>query len=93
MIQWVIEQEKAISQVLKLIKKTWHLAPTWQEMDVLESMSKSISPLIEFTDALSGEEYAGNIHRGVSTADKKLQKEESEALFPPGIDVLCISKL
>jgi hypothetical protein len=57
MIQRVIEQEKAISQVLRAERKTRHLVPSWQEMDVLESVSKTLGPLIEFTDALSGEEY------------------------------------
>ncbi|XP_056433869.1 E3 SUMO-protein ligase ZBED1-like [Gadus chalcogrammus] len=56
-IQRVIEMEKAISQVLRAERKTWHLVPSWQEMDVLESVSKTLGPLIEFTDALSGEEY------------------------------------
>ena len=31
--------------------------PTWQDIDVLESVNKAISPLQEFTDALSGEAY------------------------------------
>lgn len=57
MIERVLEQEKAISQVLGADKKTRHLVPTWQDIDVLESVSKALSPLMEFTDALSGEEY------------------------------------
>lgn len=31
--------------------------PQWQNTDVLESVSKALSPLQEFTDALSGEDY------------------------------------
>ncbi|XP_044162142.1 E3 SUMO-protein ligase ZBED1-like [Bufo gargarizans] len=57
MIQRLLEQENAISQVLKADWKTRHLVPTWQDIDVLESMNKTLSPLLEFTDALSGEEY------------------------------------
>ncbi|KAK0141639.1 Zinc finger BED domain-containing protein 1 [Merluccius polli] len=57
MVERVIEQEKALSQVLRADKKTRHLVPTWQDMDVLESMNKALSPLKEFTDALSGELY------------------------------------
>lgn len=57
MIERVLEQEKAISQVLKGDKKTRHLVPTWQDIDVWESVNKTLSPLMEFTDALSGEEY------------------------------------
>lgn len=57
MVERVIEQEKALSQVLRADKKTRHLVPTWQDMDVLESMNKALSSLKEFTDALSGELY------------------------------------
>ncbi len=57
MIQRVLEQEKALSQVLKADRKTKHLVPTWQDTDVLESISRTLGPLLEFTDALSGEEY------------------------------------
>ena len=58
MIQGVLEQEKALSQVLKANRKTRHLVPTWQDTNVLESISKTLGPLLEFTDVLSGEEYA-----------------------------------
>lgn len=57
MIERLIEQEKAVSQVLRDNKKTRHLAPTWQDMDVLESMNQALSPIKDFTDALSGERY------------------------------------
>lgn len=57
MIQRVLEQEKARSQVLKADRKTKHLVPTWQDTDVLESISRTLGPLLEFTDALSGEDY------------------------------------
>lgn len=57
MIARVLEQEKAITQVLKEDKKTRHLAPSWQDLDGLESVNRALSPLVEFTDALSGEEY------------------------------------
>ena len=33
------------------------LLPTWQYIDVLESIDKALSPLHELTDALSGEKY------------------------------------
>ncbi|XP_043084848.1 E3 SUMO-protein ligase ZBED1-like [Puntigrus tetrazona] len=57
MIERVLEQEKALTQVLQADKKTRHLALTWQDVDVLESVNKALSPLVEFTDALSGEQY------------------------------------
>lgn len=57
MIEWVLEQEQAISQVLAADKKTRHLVLTWQDLEVLESVHKALKPLLEFTDALSGESY------------------------------------
>ena len=58
MIGRVLEQSKALSQVLSADKKTRHLVPTWQDTDVLESINNALGPLQEFTDALSGEAYA-----------------------------------
>lgn len=53
----VVEQHKAISQVLSADKKTRHLVPSWQDLDVLESLHVALNPLLEFTDSLSGECY------------------------------------
>lgn len=33
------------------------MVPTWSDIEVLESVNKALSPLVEFTDALSGEDY------------------------------------
>ncbi|XP_056097499.1 E3 SUMO-protein ligase ZBED1 [Rhinichthys klamathensis goyatoka] len=57
MIERVLDQEKAISQVLKADRKARHLVPSWQDIDVMESVKKALSPLKDFTDALSGEDY------------------------------------
>lgn len=38
-------------------KKTRHLALAWQDLEVLKSVHKALKPLVEFTDALSGEDY------------------------------------
>ncbi|XP_072560454.1 E3 SUMO-protein ligase ZBED1-like isoform X1 [Paramormyrops kingsleyae] len=57
MIARVLEQEKAIAKVLSADKKTRHLAPSWQDIEVLESVCKALNPLANFTDALSGEKY------------------------------------
>ncbi|XDV18076.1 hypothetical protein PO909_023848 [Leuciscus waleckii] len=38
-------------------QKSRHLLPTWQDIDVLEAITKALKPLQDFTDALSGEEY------------------------------------
>ncbi|XP_057181274.1 E3 SUMO-protein ligase ZBED1-like [Triplophysa rosa] len=57
MIERVIEQQKATAHVLSSDKKSRHLIPTWQDMDVLEAINKSLHPLVDFTDALLGEKY------------------------------------
>lgn len=57
MIDRVLEQHKAIAQVLSSDRKLRHLTLSWQDIDVLEAINKSLSPLVEFTDALSGEKY------------------------------------
>lgn len=57
MIDRVLEQHKAITQVLSSDRKLRHLTLSWQDIDVLEAINKSLSPLVEFTDALSGEKY------------------------------------
>lgn len=57
MIERVLEQENAITQVLAADKKTWHLVPTLQDIMVLESVTAALKPLQDFTDALSGEAY------------------------------------
>ncbi|KAF0039325.1 hypothetical protein F2P81_007560 [Scophthalmus maximus] len=57
MIARVLEQAKAISQILSVDCYARSLIPTWQDIDVLESIHKALHPLLEFKDALSGEEY------------------------------------
>lgn len=57
MIARVLEQQSAISFVLSADRKARHLVPTWQDVEVLEAVNNSLSPLAEFTDALSGEQY------------------------------------
>ena len=57
MISRVLEQEKALRQVLSIDRKTAHLVPTWQDLEVLESINKALAPLADFTDILSGEKY------------------------------------
>ncbi len=57
MISRILEQQRALTQVLSEDKKVRHLIPTWQDLDILESVSKSLGPLLDFTDTLSGEDY------------------------------------
>ncbi len=43
MIGRVLEQSKALSQVLSEDRKTCHLVPTWQDTDVLQSVNNASS--------------------------------------------------
>ena len=76
MSERIPEQQKAIAQVISNERKLRHLTLSRQDVDVLEADNKSLSPLVEFTDALSGEKYvsvlwqpspkpSGQVARGV----------------------------
>ena len=49
-----LEQEPAIRRVLAHDRKASHLVPSWQDVDVLESVVKALEPVSAFTDMLSG---------------------------------------
>ncbi|KAJ8356662.1 hypothetical protein SKAU_G00194560 [Synaphobranchus kaupii] len=57
MMERVLEQQRALSDVFSADRKSQHLVPSWQDLDVLESVNQALQPLQEFTDALSGESY------------------------------------
>lgn len=57
MIERFLEQEEAIVRVLGSDKRSCHPLPTWQDLEVLESVNKVVKPLQDFTDALPGESY------------------------------------
>ena len=57
MVERILEQESALRQVLGADRKRSHLIPSWQDIDVLESVNKALGPLQEFTDIMSGERY------------------------------------
>ena len=57
MVRRLLEQEEAIRVVLSFDRKFAHLVPTWQDIDVLESLSKALSPVADLTDFLSGEKH------------------------------------
>ncbi|XP_057208062.1 E3 SUMO-protein ligase ZBED1-like [Triplophysa rosa] len=57
MVQRMLEQQTAIVHVLSSDRKARHLTPTWQDIEVLEVINKTLTPLADFTDALSGEQY------------------------------------
>ena len=49
--------EEAVRRVLTSDRKTAHLTPTWQDIDVLKSINSVLSQLTSLTDILSGENY------------------------------------
>ena len=57
MVKRILEQESAIRLVLAADRKVAHLCPTWQDIEVLKSIDKALSPLLSLTDILSGESY------------------------------------
>ena len=57
MVDRILEQEKAIRQVLSKDRKAAHLVLTWQDIDVLTSLHKALEPFADFTDALLGDSY------------------------------------
>ena len=57
MVKRILEQKDAIRIVLSRERSTSHLSLTWQDIDLLTSISKFASPLEDLTDTLSGEAH------------------------------------
>ena len=55
MLQRLLEQEKAVCQVLGADPKTNHLKLRWQDTEVIESIVGALKPVADFTDALAAE--------------------------------------
>ncbi len=53
----ILEQQQAIHSVLSADRKTTRLIPTWQDVEVLQSITASLGPLASLTDLLPGEKY------------------------------------
>lgn len=47
----LLEQEKDITQVMPADSSTRHLVLTWQDIDILDSVSMALGLLLDFTDA------------------------------------------
>lgn len=54
MVAHVLEQVPAIRRVLD-DRRSRHLIPTWQDIEVLESVNAALKVVTDFTDALSSE--------------------------------------
>ena len=57
MVSRLLEQEEAVRVVLSEDRKTTHLIPTWQDIQVWESISSALSPIADLTDLLSGDSH------------------------------------
>ncbi|XDV32938.1 hypothetical protein PO909_003585 [Leuciscus waleckii] len=55
MVARVLEQVPAIRRVLMDDRRSQHLIPTWQDIEVLESINAALKKVADFTDALSCE--------------------------------------
>lgn len=55
MVERIVEQQDAIRVVLGQDRKTSYLVPTWQDLDVLQSVLKATEGFKDLTDLLSGE--------------------------------------
>ena len=58
MVKQMLEQESEVCVDLSTYRKVSHLVPSWQGMEVLQSINGALSPLTSLTDILSGETYA-----------------------------------
>ena len=57
MVSRILEQEEAIQVVLSFDRKACHLIPSWQDIDVLQSIDRALAPISSFTDILSADSY------------------------------------
>lgn len=57
MVSRILEQQKAIHKALQDDRKHRHLLPTWQDIEVLESLEAALGTLSGFTDMLSAENF------------------------------------
>ncbi len=76
MVKLILEQESAVRAVFSADRKVSHLVPSWQDMEVLQSINSALSPLSSLTDILSGETYVT-----VSAVLPMLQLIESSILM------------
>ncbi|KAL7879357.1 hypothetical protein SRHO_G00016110 [Serrasalmus rhombeus] len=74
MMERILEQQRALSQVLSENRNTRRLVPSWQDIEVLESVNRDLKPLQEFTDALSGEDCEHILCATSSSAAEDKQK-------------------
>lgn len=89
MVRRILEQQAVITHVLSSDCKARHLLPTWQDLEVLEAVDKTLAPPADFTDALSGEQYVS-----VSSVKPALHLFQSSVLAvkEDETDLICTMK-
>ena len=65
----------AILAVLSADRMKSYLIPLWQDIEVLEAINKVLTPVADFTDLLSGEQYVS-----ISAVKPVLSHMSTEAL-------------
>ena len=55
MVKRIVEQQDAVRVVLGQDRRVSHLVPTWQDLDVLQSVLEALKGFDKLTDLLSGE--------------------------------------
>ena len=90
MVKRILEQKEAIRIVLSGDRSTSHLAISWQDIDLLTSISAFVTPLEDLTNTLSGEthvtisavkpvlQHLCNVLLAESREDSELTKEMKE---------------
>ena len=79
MVKQILEQEEAIHVTLSSDRKTSHLVPTWQDIEVLQAIDKALSPLSSLTDILSADLYVtvSAVNPLLQLIEKKFLTEDS----------------
>ena len=79
MVKRILEQEEAIRVTLSSDRKTSHLVPTWQDIEVLQAIDKALSPLSSLTDILSADLYVtvSAVNPLLQLIEKKFLTEDS----------------
>ena len=86
---------EAVRVILASDRKTFHLLLTWQDYDVLHSISDALKPLKQMTDALSGEKCvtvsAVKPLLNYNTTDILLEKEGDSELTKEMKEVMKVN--
>ena len=99
MVKRILEQQEAITRVLRRNTDrnrniSAHIL-SWQDIMVLEVIDKTLTPLAEFTDALSGEQYVSvsSVKPVLDLFEKRLKVEEDDSALARDIKTSILQYL